>query len=342
MKTIHFLLVLAVFLTACAAPTPVPTASLPQPTATEATQALAPTATEIPATATALPTAIPATATPDARQQEQAALLPLVEPCNFSDQPIVYSPNNTWVIVNCLGETPDTGLTTKIARLDGSQQWSLSFNDTYLKPYRAGDANLSALLQQTFIHVRWTKNEDFLYLAIQTAATDEPFAGYDGLYRLDLFTGKLRSVLKPAAAPFSATYAFQFSPSGTKLAYLNASVQPLTMVILDTVTGTEDKIVLDARFSQGGSLLWSDNENQLLVSALDKGQNGGHALILFDLEAQTNTYLVQQSATAYLPVEWIYADTIYAESFPGNWVYIDLLTKEIRPAPERLQPQHGG
>ncbi len=136
-----------------------------------------------------------------------------------------------------------------------------------------------------------------------------------------------------AIAPLSTTYAFKFSPYGNKLAYINQSVQPVTITIIDTSTGEENKITLDARFTQGGSLLWSQDEKQLVVSALDEGQNGGNSVILYDLETMKNEYIIQQSATTYLPLEWVDATTIYAESYPGSWVYINLANQEVRTAP---------
>jgi hypothetical protein len=217
--------------------------------------------------------------------------------------------------------------------MDGSKQWSLSFYETYLKPYRTGDVNLSSMLQKTFIPVRWIKNEDFVYLAARTSGQDIAYKGSDGLFRLDLSTGKSRPVLKPAIAPLIATYDFKFSPSGTKLAYINQAVQPITIVIVDTGNGQENRITLDNKFSQGGSLLWSKDEQKLIVSVMDENKNGGNAVILYDLETMENDYITQQSASIYLPIEWIDTNTIYAENYPEKWVYMDLSTLTTNPAP---------
>lgn len=337
MKNLHFLFAFVLFLAGCASPAPAPATTLPEPAATKPAPTSVPSATESPTplpTATALPTAVPVTVTPDAQKQEQAALLPLVTPCNFANQSISYSPNNAWVVVTCQGDRPEDGVTTKVVRMDGSRQWGLSFDELYIQPYRSTDASLDALQEKAFIPVRWTKNEDFVYLAVQTSNAETYFKGYDGLFRLDLSTGKLRPVLKPAIAPLSTTYAFKFSPAGNKLAYINQAVQPVTIVIIDTGTGAENKIALDARFTRGGGLLWSQDEKQLLVSVMDEGKNGGSAVILYDFGTMSNEYILQQSADVYLPYDWYGQATIYAEKYPGKWVYIDLTSKEIRPAPK--------
>jgi hypothetical protein len=331
MKTLRLFIALAFLLAGCATPTP--TVTLVEPTVAASVPVEIATATVQPTIAAAIPTTIPATETPDARQQEQASILPLVTPCNFTDKALSYSPNKTWVMVTCQGDQSENGTTTKFARLDGSQHWSLSFNETYLKPYRANDTNLSALLQKAFIPVRWTKNEDFVYLAVQISEKGDPYTGYEGLFRLDLSTGKSRPVLKPATAPLSTTYAFKFSPNGNKLAYINQAVQPVAITIIDTGTGGENKITLDNRFGQGGNLIWSENEQKLIVSVLDAGKNGGNSVILYDLATLKNEYVLQQSASTYLPLEWVDANTIYAESYPGSWVYIDLGSGATTAAP---------
>ena len=328
MKHLHLLLIFALFLVGCSS-TPTPQAA--QPTVAPVT--VAATATVVEPSATAVPENT-ATNTPDPRQQEQESIASLVAPCNFAAKPVYHSPQNKWVVVACQGDQPEDGLTTKFVSSDGSKQWSISFNEAYLKPYRANDPQLGTLLENSFIPVRWTKNEDFVYLAIKTATHENPFVGYDGLFRLDLSSGMLRAVLKPATAPMFATYDFKFSPNGTKLAYINQSIQPIAITIVDTVAGNEQKITLDARFTQGGSLLWSPDEKQLVVSALDGSLNDTDSVILYNLETQSNEYLLQQSVDIYLPVEWAQiAGVIHAEVYPGKWVYIDTTTHIITDAP---------
>jgi hypothetical protein len=347
MKTIRLftLLVLATLTTAlfaaCAtsAPTLAPTSASTLAVIASATNAPVVVASATQPQPSAVPTRKPtathsaATATPGAAVKEQAAILRLVAPCNFANQPISYSPSKSWVVVTCLGEKPEDGTITKIARMDGSKSWSLSFNELYIKPYRPVDSNMADLLQKAFIPLRWTKNEDFVYLAIQTSTEKTPFRGYDGLYRVDLSSGKSRATLKPAAAPVSVVYDFMFSPDGTRLAAINSAVKPVSIVITNTGTGDESKITLDARFTKGGGLLWSEDGKKLVVSVLDEGRNGGNSVIVYDLESMQNTYLVQGSATIYQPVGWLGTNLIYAESDPQGWAYIDLLSGIVTGAP---------
>lgn len=330
MKTLRFLIVFTFLFAGCTTTTPAPTAVIAEPSATIAPLSTATEAVALP-TATTQPTDIAATSTLDATREAQASILQLVSPCKFPNPAFSYSPNKTWAVVTCT--MADQGApTSNFARVDGSQYWSISFRDVYITPYRAGDVNMSKLRQQSFIPVHWTKNEDFVYLAVPTVDEKAPYKGYDGLFRLDLSTGKTSPVLRPATAPLSVSYDFKFSPGGTKLAHMNQSLQSVTIVIVDTGTGEENRITLDGRFTQGGGLLWSPDEKQLIVSAFDANANGGHALIVYDFETKKNEYIIQQSANTYVPLEWLDANTIYAESYPGKWVNIDLVTKEVTEA----------
>ncbi len=333
MKTIRFLIVFAFLLTGCATATPAPTATVAEPTETamplpSATVEL-PTATPQP---TAAPTDIPATSTPDATQQARDSILQLVSPCDFPNPVFSYSPKKIWVVVTCT-MADQNATTSKFAHTNGLKQWSISFEDIYIAPYRAGDVNMDKLMQQSFIPARWTKNEDFVYLAVPTAEEKTPYKGYAGLFRLDLATGKTTPILRPATAPLSASYAFAFSPGGTKLAHINQSVQSVSIVIDDVSTGEQKSINLDARFSQAGGLLWLPDEKQLLVSAFDANTNGGYSLIVYNLETNQNEYIFQQGASPYLPLAWVDGGIIYAENYPGSWVNIDLATKEVTDAP---------
>lgn len=338
MKALRLITLFVFLLAGCATTPPISTltAAPAQPSQTPSPLPLLPTETTLPPSATPAPTAtaMPATSTPNAQEQERNTVAPIIGPCDFAEQPITYSPSQSWVMTTCRGEKPEDGLITKFARVDGTQHWDISFNQVYIQAYHPNAANLDALLQKTFIPARWTKDEAFVYLGVQTSDEETPYKGYEGLFRLDLNSGQTRPMLKPATAPLTASYAFKFSPSGTKLAYLNQAVSPISIIIEDTTTGsTYQKMTLDTRFTQGGSLLWSPDEKQLIVSLLDANINGGNAVVLYDLTAGTNKYIIQQDEGTYLPLAWIDLTTIYAESYPGSWVYINLSTKEITEAP---------
>lgn len=327
MKTIYVLTLFAFLLVGCAAVAPIPTATvIANPTHTATPQ---PVATKTLTSPTSYPTSVPPTRTPNATQIKVSLMQTLVAPCTTSNPDFSYSPRKDWVVANCRSDNQD-GITTRFARTDGSKQINISFNDDYIKPYKADDANMSSLLKQSFIPVRWTMNQEYVYLAVPAVVRSTPYQGYDGLFRLDLSNGKMTPVLRPSTAPLSVSYAFQFSPTGTKLAYINQSIETVTIVIDDSTTGSQKTITLDPRFVKAGSLLWSQDEKRLAVSAIDGDTNGGNSLIVYNFETNKNEYIIQQQAgVTYLPMKWIGMSTIYAETTYGKGVYIDLTAKQI-------------
>ncbi len=332
MKTLRLLIVFVFLLAGCATTPPAPTATV-APEAT-ATVEILPTATEaapLP-TETAAPTAIPATSTPSADQQEQEKLAALVAPCVATGPQFIESPKKDWVFAACKSENQD-GMITRFASTRDAKKWDISFVDAYINPYKADDANMSKLLEEYLIPMHWTMNEDFVYLAAPTPYQNELYFSYDGLFRLNLSTGEIKPVLRPATAPLSVSYSFTFSPNGNKLAYINQAVQTVMIVIEDTSNGDQQTITLDPRFVKGGNIIWSADEKKLIVSAMDANTNGGNSLIMYDLETNKNEYIIQQSSTIYLPVSWVDENTIYATTNTGSWVYIDLTTKKSTYAP---------
>jgi hypothetical protein len=334
MKALRFLTLLAFLLAGCAA-TPKATATVtPAAIDPTATVEILPTTTE-PAplpTEAAAPAVIQPTNTPSIEDQERAAILPLVEPCTFvGDHPISYSPNKTWVVVACQGHKPEDGIIQKFARMDNQRHISLSFKGSFIDPYRSTDPDQSGLLKLAFVPVRWTANEDFVYLAAPTPDNGNPYKGYYGLFRLNLVTDELAPTLTPVTAPATTTYAFQFSPRGGKLAYITQGVLPLTILIEDSATGGETEIKLGTQFTQASNLLWAEDEQHLVYSVYEP--NKGGAVVLYNLGNAKIKYVVEQSDDAYLPLSWVNNVVVYAEKYPGSWVYINVSTQEITEAP---------
>ena len=295
------------------------------------------TATAIKITATSMPKATKPTLK---NTLIDATLTPMkrcgCKPCTCTAAyPNAYSPSKNWLVVTAHSTDREDGLTSKFVYKDGKKKWDISFKDFYIEPYRANDMNMTKLLEQAFIPVHWTKHEDYVYLAVPLAQDMPPYyASSSALFRLDLASGKLRPVLAPATAPGKSSYAFSFS-AGTKLAYINTQVHTVKIVVDDTISGDEQTITLDARFTEGGSMAWSNNdEKQLALSAFDANTTGGgYSLIVYNLETNKNEYIIQQSDEAYLPISWIDDQTLYVLKGDNQWLYINTTTKAISEAP---------
>ncbi len=106
---------------------------------------------------------------------------------------------------------------------------------------------------------------------------------------------------------------------------------PLKILIEDSATGSETEIKLGTQFTQGGNLLWADDEQHLVYAVYEP--NKGNAVVLYNLGNAKIKYVVEQSDVAYLPLSWVNNVVVYAEKYPGDWVYINVSTQEITDAP---------
>ncbi len=302
--------------------------AMPTPSATgTATPPPLPTETVPPASLSALQTQTVLTGDIDYAQ-------PKLKSCYEPNEVFAFSPSKMWQIAGCMSTNPNDGVITQIALMDGSQVWRVSHKDVYIEPYHLDSADRQKYLNKIFLPVRWTKNEDFVYLQ-SWPSLRYPYWGSYGLFRLDLNTGKITSTLRPSFEPETAVYTFEFSPSLTKLAYINQSAFPLMLVIQNQVSGEESKIKLDARFMQAGNMVWSADGEQLIVGAVyeDKDKHLRSSIMFYNLETFEYQYLIQDADVIYWPLYWIDASTLAAQDSLGRSVHIDVTSKQISIIP---------
>lgn len=256
LKLTGFLTIISLLLSACvgtAAPT-----STPKPQTTETVPPPTLTPTDIPtSTATPRPSRTPAppkpSKTPDFKATEIAQFP--VQCTNFNTfDGAVISPDGNWLAVTC-GDDPDQAL--EIVNHNG-QRWVLQFKDYILPEYVSDNhANTNGNLYP----MHWSGDDGFLYFAAYVAYDEGGvcFFGYGvhGLFRIDLQSGKVSTVLNPVSA--IDVYYLKFSPTGRRLAYQKESGNP---VIRDLKTGQEISIPIEKDENSGG-LVWSDDGLQL-------------------------------------------------------------------------------
>ncbi len=230
-----------------------------------------PTAKTVEPTATWLPPAAQTTLVP--MQTATLTVVPKATPTpnvefsqcyiSMTNQRMVFpSPSDKRQVVACQSKDLEEGWILLFLSRDDPQKWMrISVKDTFITPYRSADPKKSELLQNTmFRPIHWVPNDEFVYFVPDSLnfINDNSglYKGFDGLFRLNLSTGKISTTLKPAIAPLVTTYSFAFSPDESKLVYMNQSILPLTIVLFDIPTGTEKRITLDRKYTDGGNLLW--------------------------------------------------------------------------------------
>jgi hypothetical protein len=259
-----------VFLAACVAPAAV-TPTLAQPGATLSPQpssrpASSPTQTESPKNT--------ATSTSDTTEEIeptiQDATLNAMETldavpdtaCDATDSNDgkFLSPDGQWIALVCRLNTTTRATNTKVFRLDGTALWNVPFYETYGRFHEFQDGVMRIY--------HWSKDGNFAYLIPSFCCADAPqdiFFNYFqtgvGLYRLDLKSGKLNTVLPPETTSVFPGYAFSFSPSDKYLAYLGP--KNLNEINVSTFkSGNIEKISLN-KYDFCGNFKWSADSKKL-------------------------------------------------------------------------------
>lgn len=182
--------------------------------------------------------------------------------CDYEITDTALSPKGNWLAISC-GVSKNQIL--EIVNIEG-KQWILQFED-YL-PDNEKNLGVSGFLTPDF----WTNDDAFLFFS--------PYISFDGsggicnfflnrvegLYRLDVNTGIVSTVLPVLREP----YDFAFSPNGTMLAYFSFSERYLS--ILDLNTGAI--ILLDVGNVDFGDLTWSPDGSMLAYATCQAAQDG--------------------------------------------------------------------
>lgn len=175
------------------------------------------------------------------------------------------SPNQDWAIINCDPNPLEVKSTTKVLRLDKTVSWELSFYEIYGVYAGIGNGYISA--------VHWSKDGSYVYLRPSFCCVDAPedvffnYFGHNiGVYRLDLKTGELTSMLHPIFQNHVASYAVSFSNKDKYIAYTHSTV-PTRIYIQNIQTGKTAEITLDSKFNASGMFSWSPDDKKLIIIA---------------------------------------------------------------------------
>jgi len=198
-----------------------------------------------------------------------------------------------------------------------------------------------------FTPYRWSQDSRYLYFNIYVAIDGYvPFYQGAGLQRLDILDGTVSEVLSngyisdPTYHIYNWNFVpFSLSPDDKQLAYINNFDDESQLVIRDMKTGNEKSLYFKG-YSNAGSIVWSSQENQLVL-AVTKGTNWSDTLCsiaLVKLDSLTTSIIVEDKDLdwVYDPVLWINNHTILLKERGGPYLYLDMTTKKLSPAPDLL------
>lgn len=193
--------------------------------------------------------------------------------------------------------------------------------------------------------VRWTPDEQFLYISAKRYRGDGPNLlniNAEALFRLELPTRKVRRIIGNVAKLQNPldwdVYAVSISPTNRRLAYsqypLGADTVRPDLHIVDLQTGQEDVIEIEPEYRAIGGFKWSD-DGQLLVYKLhtpETSEPGGctreYSMRLLDLKGlSSNTFVknlsVEYCVSGFPEFETINVldEQIVLERNDGIWIY---------------------
>lgn len=191
-----------------------------------------------------------------------------------------------------------------------------------------------------FTPYRWSQDSRYLYFNIRVAIDGYvPFYQGAGLQRLDVLNGKVSEILPSGDLVTLDHYRWEFptfslSPKDDKLAYIKRTDKGVQLVIRDMTTSTESSMSFD-QYVDAGSITWSPAQDYLVLAA-SRGTNWSNTLGFVELvqvDSLTSKTLVKNEDWVFDPVLWTDNHTILLKERGGNYLYLDILTQELSPAP---------
>lgn len=162
-----------------------------------------------------------ATMTEQAYQYEQTEMAKFPVKCN-NPQKYLFSPDHNWLAWACPYAYKDGNQTLEIADITGNE-WILQSRDYYTDEFRTDFFEFFPYGEMGIAPVNWSKDGKALYFAtrIATDADGPCFFGFgdNGLYKIDIQTGKISTILPPPSSHSRYGYQYAFSPDGKWLVY---------------------------------------------------------------------------------------------------------------------------
>lgn len=257
-------------------------------------------------------------------QQKTTPQLPLTQA-----QTVLPSPNGNWTAY-FFGYDLET-IRLSVTNFDDTVTWNVN------QPNFGSEAS--------FTPYRWSQDGRYLYFNIYVAIDGYvPFYQGAGLQRLDVLNGTVSEVLSNGYLSDSTYHiyiwnfvTFSLSPDDKLLAYINLLDNGMQLVIRDMKTGNEKSMLFEG-YSSAGSILWSPQQDQLVL-AVTKGTNWSDTLCsieLVELDSLTSRTLVKDKDLdwVYDPVLWNNNHTILLKERGGPYLYLDITTGKLSPAPD--------
>lgn len=243
-----------------------------------------------------------ATMTEQAYKYEQTEMAKFPVKCD-NPHNYLFSPDHNWLAWACPYAYKEGNQTLEIAGLS-ENEWILQSRDYCTDEFKKDFIEFSPYGEMGIVPVNWSNDGKSLYFSTRISIdADGPcFFGFgdNGLYKIDVQTGKTSTILPPLSSYSRYGYQYAFSPDGKWLVYGNDQTNILNLQ-------TNEVYPIDNGMSRG--FTWSqdsskvvyvqDNSNLNLYSPETKGistlvSEEGWCLNIFSCEDRLRIDLINE------------------------------------------------
>lgn len=187
----------------------------------------------------------------------------------------------------------------RVSKIDGSKSFEISHEEvSNLVLEDSSNGYVDGVFS-----LFWSSDGRFLFFSEYICCVDtDAYGSLDGLIRLNLQTGELSEVISGGANYFN------FSPTGKKIVHIpfdrSGFGHPVIINILNLETWSQNQVLLQD-YEQAGSVVWSPDENSLVLVAKTGNvydDNQKFSIIVIDLIE--SSYKVISYPYYMYPVSW--------------------------------------
>lgn len=218
--------------------------------------------------------------------------------CEDSYSPPELSPNGSWLVELCYSPN-DQDLIMTFSKIDTPVLWKMAYQDYIPQMDFEPDGGLSV--------AHWTKDERYAYVFSSLGGDGvecfyQPMERGAGLFRLDLQSGRITTVLRPNNGFWG--YSFSFAPTDRRLVFGELSRD---LKILDFTTGKTIEISDEAGKYETGGYLWSPDGLKFVYSHLIRNELReweGLSLRLVDAQSGDERILFDSRDNCFSATSW--------------------------------------
>ena len=274
------------------------------------------------------------TPTLDPDQIVTATVQALSSGCTLGSE---FSPDKAWVAIKCsdvkINHSDEAGTTLNIVNLSSYQQWIV----TYHQIYGAREIEAVGGMSEGAIFVEhWSADKNYLYIGVMpNVYTEFEFNRTAALFRLDLKTGETTEILG-AEEVQKTFYDYSISPAESKIAFIKLLKSPLQVEIKNFASAETEAIQLDPSFSTAGSIVWSQDSNNLIFLAVDYNNDAPFVFTtVFQWDDQENRLkeIAKLTDRLFFIVKWDEESKriILRDYFEEEFFELDTISRQLTP-----------